>query len=581
MKQLIREMKPQRRDMILAPLFKMLEAALNLRVPLLMKQMMDEAIPAAMAGEGNGLVWFVGVELFLDGLFGFLLAVAAQYFAARAATGYSARLRELLFGKIQALRYEELDALGTSRLITRMTSDCDQVQNGLNLALRLLLRSPFIVFGAMILAFTIDVKAALIFAVLIPVLLVITFAVMLRMAPLYRKVQGRLDRVTQDTRENLTGVRVIRAFGNERGEIREFIENQENLKGFQLRVGRISAILNPATTLLLNVSVLLLIYVGGVRVNVGVLTQGAVVALVNYMLQILVELIKLANLVIQITRAYASLKRVSEITSMETEERGAEEEAPENEGGFNEAPAVTFDHVSLAYRGAGEAALQDVSFQVKPGEKIAVIGGTGSGKTTLVSLIPGYYEATEGEIRVDGKPLSAYNEHLLRKSVTTVFQKAVLFSGTIRENLLFGLSEEEEQNTTDEALLEALKTADAYDLVMEKGGLDAVCEQGGRNFSGGQRQRLTIARALVRKPKLLILDDSSSALDFATDARIRARMAALPWDMTVFTVTQRAATAMHQDRILVLDEGRLVGTGTHAELLETCPVYREIVESQA
>ena len=569
--------------MILAPLFKMLEACLNLRVPLLMKQMMDEAIPAAMAGEGSGQVWFVGVELFLDGLFGFLLAVAAQYFAARAATGYSARLRELLFGKIQALRYEELDSLGTSKLITRMTSDCDQVQNGLNLALRLLLRSPFIVFGAMILAFTIDVKAALIFAVLIPILLLITFAVMLRMAPLYRKVQGRLDRVTQDTRENLTGVRVIRAFGNERGEIRDFIENQENLRGFQLAVGRISAILNPATTLLLNASVLLMIYVGGVRVNIGVLTQGAVVALVNYMLQILVELIKLANLVIQITRAYASLRRVSEITSMETAERmnNAEEAAESGDGCFAEAPQVTFDHVSLAYQGAGEAALRDVSFEVKPGEKIAVIGGTGSGKTTLVSLIPGYYKATDGEILVDGKPLSSYNEHLLRRSVTTVFQKAVLFSGTVRENLLFGLTEEEEQDVTDEALYEALKAADAYDLVMEKGGLDAECEQGGRNFSGGQRQRLTIARALVRKPKLLILDDSSSALDFATDARIRTRMAALPWKMTVFTVTQRAATAMHQDRILVLDEGRLVGTGTHAELLETCPVYREIVESQA
>ena len=564
--------------MILAPLFKMLEACLNLRVPLLMKQMMDEAIPAAMAGQGNGLVWFVGLEIFLDALFGFLLAVAAQYFAARAATGYSARLRELLFGKIQNLRYEDLDSAGTSMLITRMTSDCDQVQNGLNLALRLLLRSPFIVFGAMILAFTIDVKAALIFAVLIPILLVITFAVMLRMAPLYRKVQQRLDRVTQDTRENLSGVRVIRAFRNERGEVREFIENHENLKGFQLAVGRISAILNPATALLLNASVLLLIYVGGVRVNAGILTQGAVVALVNYMLQILVELIKLANLVIQITRAYASLRRISEITSMESARApGIAENVPP---AFEEAPSVRFDHVSLTYQGAGEAALQDLTFDVKPGEKIAVIGGTGSGKTSLVSLIPGYYHATDGEILMDGKPLSSYNEISLRQAVTTVFQKAVLFSGTVRENLVFGLSEEEEQKVTDEELYEALRAADAYDLVMDKGGLDAECEQGGLNFSGGQRQRLTIARALVRKPKLLILDDSSSALDFATDAKIRTHMAQLPWKMTVFTVTQRAATAMHSDRILVLDEGRLVGTGTHTELLENCPVYREIVESQ-
>ena len=564
--------------MILAPLFKMLEACLNLRVPLLMKQMMDEAIPAAMAGQGNGLVWFVGLEIFLDALFGFLLAVAAQYFAARAATGYSARLRELLFGKIQSLRYEDLDSAGTSMLITRMTSDCDQVQNGLNLALRLLLRSPFIVFGAMILAFTIDVKAAMIFAVLIPILLVITFAVMLRMAPLYRKVQQRLDRVTQDTRENLSGVRVIRAFRNERGEVREFIENHENLKGFQLAVGRISAILNPATALLLNASVLLLIYVGGVRVNAGILTQGAVVALVNYMLQILVELIKLANLVIQITRAYASLRRISEITSMESErDPGSAENVPP---AFEEAPSVRFDHVFLTYQGAGEAALQDLTFDVKPGEKIAVIGGTGSGKTSLVSLIPGYYHATDGEILMDGKPLSSYNEISLRQAVTTVFQKAVLFSGTVRENLVFGLSEEEEQKVTDEELYEALRAADAYDLVMDKGGLDAECEQGGLNFSGGQRQRLTIARALVRKPKLLILDDSSSALDFATDAKIRTHMAQLPWKMTVFTVTQRAATAMHSDRILVLDEGRLVGTGTHTELLENCPVYREIVESQ-
>ena len=579
MKQLIREMKPQRRDMILAPLFKMLEAGLNLRVPLLMKQMMDEAIPAAMAGEGNGLIWFVGLEIFLDALFGFLLAVAAQYFAARAATGYSARLRELLFGRIQKLRFEELDNAGTSMLVTRMTSDCDQVQNGLNLALRLLLRSPFIVFGAMILAFTIDPKAALIFAVLIPVLLVITFAVMLRMAPLYRKVQSRLDRVTQETRENLSGVRVIRAFGNERGEIREFIENHENLKGFQLAVGRVSAILNPLTTLLLNACVVLLIYVGAIRVNIGILTQGAVVALVNYMLQILVELIKLANLVIQITRAYASLKRISEVTSMKEAEST---EDPENKTplGLHDAPSVRFDHVSLAYQGASEAAIRDLTFDVKSGEKIAVIGGTGSGKTSLVSLIPGYYRATEGEILLDGRPISAYDEKALRRSVTTVFQKAVLFSGTVRENLCFGLSEEEEQQVTDEDLYDALKTADAYDLVMARGGLDAECEQGGRNFSGGQRQRLTIARALVRKPRLLVLDDSSSALDFATDAKIRAGLAALSWDMTVFTVTQRAATAMHQDRILVLDEGRLVGSGTHDELLENCPVYREIVESQ-
>ena len=563
--------------MILAPLFKMLEAGLNLRVPLLMKQMMDEAIPAAMAGEGNGLAWFVGVEIFLDALFGFLLAVAAQYFAARAATGYSARLRELLFGKIQNLRYEELDSAGTSMLITRMTSDCDQVQNGLNLALRLLLRSPFIVFGAMILAFTIDAKAAVIFAVLIPVLLVITFAVMLRMAPLYRKVQQRLDHVTQETRENLSGVRVIRAFQNERGEIREFIENHQNLKSFQLAVGRISAVLNPATTLLLNASVILLIYVGGVHVNVGTLTQGAVVALVNYMLQILVELIKLANLVIQITRAYASLKRISEVTSMKETKEVSEEPASE---AFTDAPSVRFDHVSLTYQGAGEAALSDLTFDVKPGEKIAVIGGTGSGKTSLVSLIPGYYKATEGEILMDGKTLDSLDEKALRRSVTTVFQKAVLFTGTVRENLLFGLTPEEEEKVTDEELYEALRAADAYDLVMEKGGLDAESEQGGRNFSGGQRQRLTIARALVRKPRLLILDDSSSALDFATDAKIRANMAALPWDMTVFTVTQRAATAMHQDRILVLDEGKIVGTGTHEELLESCPVYREIVESQ-
>ena len=563
--------------MILAPLFKMLEAGLNLRVPLLMKQMMDEAIPAAMAGEGTGLVWFVGVEIFLDALFGFLLAVAAQYFAARAATGYSARLRELLFGKIQNLRYEELDSAGTSMLITRMTSDCDQVQNGLNLALRLLLRSPFIVFGAMILAFTIDAKAAVIFAVLIPVLLVITFAVMLRMAPLYRKVQQRLDHVTQETRENLSGVRVIRAFQNERGEIREFIENHQNLKGFQLAVGRISAVLNPATTLLLNASVILLIYVGGVHVNVGTLTQGAVVALVNYMLQILVELIKLANLVIQITRAYASLKRISEVTSMKETKEVSEEPASE---AFTDAPSIRFDHVSLTYQGAGEAALSDLTFDVKPGEKIAVIGGTGSGKTSLVSLIPGYYKATEGEILMDGKALDSLDEKALRRSVTTVFQKAVLFTGTVRENLLFGLTPEEEEKVTDEELYEALRAADAYDLVMEKGGLDAESEQGGRNFSGGQRQRLTIARALVRKPRLLILDDSSSALDFATDAKIRANMAALPWDMTVFTVTQRAATAMHQDRILVLDEGKIVGTGTHEELLESCPVYREIVESQ-
>ena len=431
----------------------------------------------------------------------------------------------------------------------------------------------------MILAFTIDPKAALIFAVLIPILLVITFAVMLRMAPLYRKVQGRLDRVTQDTRENLTGVRVIRAFGNERGEIREFVENQKNLKGFQLAVGRISAVLNPATALLLNASVLLLIYVGGVRVNTGVLTQGAVVALVNYMLQILVELIKLANLVIQITRAYASLKRVAEITSMETKETDEREEA-EAEEAFTDAPSVSFDHVSLAYQGAGDAALEDVSFEAKAGEHIAVIGGTGSGKTTLVSLIPGYYEATEGNVLVNGKPLSSYDEKALRRSVTTVFQKAVVLSGTVRENLLFGLTEEEERNTSDEDLYTALRAADAYDLVMEKGGLDAECEQGGRNFSGGQRQRLTIARALVRRPKLLILDDSSSALDFATDAKIRGNLAALPWDMTVFTVTQRAATAMREDHILVLDEGKLVGTGTHEELLGTCPVYREIVESQ-
>lgn len=650
MKTLLRELKPYKRSLILAPLLKMLEALANLHVPAVVKRLIDEGISS---GDMN-VVWPMIIELLIVAVLGTAVTVYAQYEAARAATGYSSRLRYVLFKRVQEMRFSELDRAGSSTLITRMTSDIDQVQNGVNLFLRLFLRSPFIVFGSMILAFVMDTESAVIFAVLVPLLLVFVFALMLYLMPVYKKVQAALDRVTLKTRENLTGSRVIRAFRLEKGEIRDFISDTDNLKRFQVFAGGVGAVMNPVTFMLLNAATIVLLYVGAVRVDRGLLTTGTLVALVNYMALILTELVKLANLVIQVTRAGASLNRIEEIMKPEAREEAEKAEdpdemsadldeepidpdapeagAPENVeddpalseqeavlpeepsalpeellGIFDEVPlppealpdeepdedldellkgdidpsVVRFDHVTLRYPGASENALSDVSFVVYSGESVGIIGGTGSGKTSLVSLIPVYYERSAGTVYVNGVPVEKHDLRTLRRTVTTVLQKPALFSGTVRDNLLFGLSQAEEKIISDEELIAALKAAAAYDFVMEKeGGLDAVCEQEGRNFSGGQRQRLAIARALLRKPEILILDDSSSALDFATDAEIRGNLRRTDEYMTVFVVSQRAGAVMHCDRILVLDGGRIVGEGTHENLMKDCGVYREIVASQ-
>lgn len=567
MKNLLVYLKGYKKECVLGPLFKLLEASFELLVPLVMAAVIDTGIKN---GDRSYIIKMCLILVAL-GLIGLLCSVTAQYFAAKASVGFAARLRHALFGKIQKLSYTDIDSTGTSTLITRMTSDINQVQNGMNLALRLLLRSPFVVFGAMAMAFTIDWKAALVFAVVIPLLGLVVFGVMLWTMPRYKKVQAGLDKVLSVTRENLTGVRVVRAFGREEEETRHFKDENNALTGLQVFVGRVSALMNPATYILINLGAVVLLWVGAVRVDTGILTQGAVVALLNYMSQILVELIKLANLIINITKALASANRVAGII-----EDGSH--ARENDDGqkSGEGSEVVFENVSLTYKNAGAPSLSGISFTARPGETIGIIGGTGSGKSSLVNLIPGFYPVTQGRITVGGVDVRFWQPDLLRRKIGVVPQRAVLFSGTIRDNLLWG-----KEDAGDSELWQALETAQAREFVKQKPlGLDEPVSQGGKNFSGGQRQRLTIARALVRKPDILILDDSASALDFATDYRLRKAIGEMNGGATVFLVSQRASSLRHADKIIVLDNGEAVGIGTHEELLESCEVYSEIYRSQ-
>ena len=569
MKSLFAYMKDYKKECVLGPLFKLLEASFELMVPLVMAAVIDVGI----ANGDRGYIGRMCLVMAALGVIGLVCSITAQFFAAKASVGVAAKLRHALFAHIQELSFTEMDTAGTSTLITRMTSDINQVQNGLNLALRLLLRSPFVVFGAMVMAFTIDVPAALVFVVAIPLLAVVVFGVMLWTMPRYKKVQAGLDRVLGNTRENLTGVRVIRAFGREETETGRFETENNALTKLQEHVGRVSALMNPVTYVIINLATVVLIWVGAVRVDTAIITQGAVVALINYMSQILVELIKLANLIINITKALACASRVQGV--LDTESSMEAPQALSNVVEQNQE-RVTFRNVALTYQGAGAASLSGLSFSVKPGETVGVIGGTGSGKSSLVNLIPRFYDATQGDVLVDGHNVRDYPLASLREKVGVVPQRAVLFTGTIRDNLKWG-----KPDATDEELWQALETAQARDFVEEKpGGLDEPVSQGGKNFSGGQRQRLTIARALVRKPEILILDDSASALDFATDARLRKAIRQMEGGPTVFIVSQRASSIRYADKIIVLDDGEAVGIGTHEELLKHCEVYREIFESQ-
>lgn len=584
MKKLLIYLKDYKKETVCAPLFKMLEATFELFVPLVMAAIIDKGIK----GGAVSYVLQMGLLLIALGLIGLVCSITAQYFAAKAAVGFATGLKHALFEHIQGLSFTEIDTLGTSTMITRMTSDVNQVQNGVNMVLRLFLRSPFIVFGAMIMAFTIDVKAALIFVVTIPLLSVVVFGIMMITMPMYRRVQAGLDTVLGATRENLTGARVIRAFNKEEEETRQFEKKNESLTELQLFVGKISALTNPVTYIIINAATILLLYTGAIRVNEGTITQGQVVALVNYMSQILIELVKLANLIITITKALACANRIEsifEIQSSMTWEQAAEDrdkvhsakEAKEPVHDLEEPPyAVEFEHVHLTYAGAGAESLSDIDIQVKKGQTVGIIGGTGSGKSSLVNMIPRFYDATCGTVRIDGKNVKNYSMEELRQKVGVVLQKAVLFAGTIRENLLWG-----SEDATEEELWQALATAQAKEFVESKEGkLDAVVAQAGRNLSGGQKQRLTIARALVGNPQILILDDSASALDYATDAALRKALRELPGETTVFIVSQRASSIQHADQIIVLDDGMMVGCGTHEDLLQNCEVYQEIYYSQ-
>lgn len=568
MKKLWKYMRDYRREGILAPLFKLLEASLELLVPLVMAQIIDTGIAN---GDGGFILSRCGILAALAAV-GLVCSITAQYFAAKASVGFAAKLRSTLFKHIQSLSYSKLDTQGTGTLIARITGDINQVQSGMNLALRLLLRSPFVVFGAMIMAFTIDVKAALVFVVTIPLLSIVVFGIMLWSIPMYKKVQARLDKVLGITRENLSGVRVIRAFCKEDEERREFGERNAALTKLQLMVGRVSAAMNPATYIMINLGIAALIYVGALRVDSGILTQGQVVALYNYMSQILVELVKLASLIITITKALACAGRVSAALDVGTDMHGADAMPKENDTDEE----VRFENVEFSYATGGEPALSGISFSVKKGETMGIIGGTGSGKSSLVSLIPRFYDATGGHVYIKGNDVKDYPLGALREMVGMVPQKAVLFKGTIRENLRWGNAD-----ATEEEMERALSDAQALEIVKAKPeGLDSPVAQNGKNLSGGQRQRLTIARALIKKPEILILDDSASALDYATDLALRRSLAALSYKPTVFIVSQRASSILHADKIAVLDEGKMVGLGTHDELMQTCPVYREIYYSQ-
>lgn len=570
MKKLLIYLKAYRKEACLAPIFKMLEAVFELFVPLVIKGIIDYGI----AAEDRAYCLRMGLLLLLLAVIGLAMATTAQWFSARAAAGFAAKIKQVLMEHIQKLSYTELDTIGTSTLITRMTSDVNQVQTGTNLVLRLFMRSPFIVFGSMIMAFTIDFKAAMIFVITIPLLSVVVFGIMLSSIPLYKKVQSQLDRVLGITRENLTGVRVIRAFNKEGEEISHFKTENEQFTRLQTFVGKISALMNPLTFVIVNSAILVLVWTGAWRVEGGILTQGAVVALVNYMSQILVELIKLADLIINITKAVACGNRIQKVLEVEPSMENGSKECIEEKR--TQANAVDFNHVSLTYSGAGAPSLTDIDLHVKTGQTIGIIGGTGSGKTSVVNLIPRFYDATQGNVLVFGKPVKEQDMESLRSQIAVVPQKAVLFAGTIRENMKWG-----KEDATDEEIMEALTIAQAAEVVQKKeGGLDAFVEQGGKNLSGGQRQRLTIARALVRKPRILILDDSASALDFATDAALRKAIREMKNAPTVFIVSQRTSSIRFADQILVLDDGKSVGVGTHDELLKTCSVYKEIYDSQ-
>lgn len=568
MKSLLRYLKDYKKETVLAPLFKMLEASFELFVPLVMAAIIDTGI----ANGDNGYILKMGGVLVVLALIGLSCSVTAQYFSAKAAVGFATKLRHALFSHIQSLSYTELDTMGTSTLITRMTSDINQLQNGVNLTLRLLLRSPFIVFGAMIMAFTVDVKAALVFVVTIPLLSIVVFGIMIASMPLYKKVQAALDKVLGRTRENLAGARVIRAFCKEEQEIEAFTEDNEQLLQVQVFVGKISAAMNPLTYIIVNGALLVLLWTGAIRVDAGIITQGAVVALVNYMSQILVELIKLANLIIQITKALACAKRIEGVFAVENSQEILTETAS--------APAtddmVRFEHVSLTYHGGGEESLTDIDFTVKKGQTIGIIGGTGSGKTSVVNLIPRFYDATKGTVSIKGKDVKSYDLNELRKMIGIVPQKAVLFHGSIRENLLWG-----NENATDEDIEQAIEISQSKEFLDTKEGrLDFMVAQGGKNLSGGQKQRLTIARAIVRKPEILILDDSASALDFATDAKLRKAIREMADDVTVFIVSQRTSSIQYADQIIVMDDGEVAGIGTHDSLLAENEVYQEIYYSQ-
>lgn len=586
MKKILPYFKPYKAQTILGPFFKLLEATFELIVPVIVSLIVDKGLGAQAADGGypdanKAYIVRMCVVLGVFGLVGLVCAVTAQYFAARAATGVSTEVRRALFVKLQSLSYSDMDKLGTSAMLTRMTNDVNQLQSGINLALRLFLRSPFIVFGAMIMAFLIDPTSAAVFAAAIPLLSIAVFAIMLVCMPLYKKSQAKLDKVLLSTRENLTGARVIRAFCKEESERAQFSRRNDELTRSQKFVGGISALMNPLTYVILNAAIIVLVYVGALRVNTGKLSQGNVIALYTLMTQILVELIKLANLIVTVTKAAACGSRIEGVLDMESSLQLFGEE--ENEGDRyalngekdESEPFVSFDHVSMRYKGGGENSLTDIDFSLRRGETVGVIGGTGSGKTTLVNLIPHFYDVTEGSVRVEGKDVRAYDPKELRSRIGVVPQKAVLFKGTIRDNLRWGKSD-----ATDEELYEAARIAQADKIIEDKGGLDAPVEQGGKNFSGGQKQRLTIARALVRKPDILILDDSASALDYATDAALRRALGTLDYAPAVFVVSQRTSAMNGADKIIVLDEGRAVGMGTHEELLKTCTVYKEIYDSQ-
>ena len=565
MKKLLVYLKDYKKESILGPLFKLLEASFELLVPLVVTKIIDVGIAT---GDVHYIVRMVLLMVGLA-LIGLTCSITAQYFAAKAAVGFAAGLKSALFRHIQSLSYSEMDHLGTASLITRMTSDVNQLQSGVNLVLRLFLRSPFIVFGAMVMAFTIDVRSALVFAVAIPLLSVVVFGIMLLTIKRYKAIQNQLDSVLNTTRENLNGARVIRAFCGEDTETEKFIGQNSLLSKLQKSTGRISALLNPVTFILINVGIILLIHYGAVQVNTGILTQGQVVALYNYMSQILVELIKLANLIITVTKSFASAARIRDVLELDTNTVYSDGKKIYN------THAVEFDRVSMHYNEGAKDALENISFTAEPGEIIGVIGGTGSGKTTLVGLIPRFYDASSGTIRVDGCNVNSYSLEELREKVHVVLQRAVLFRGTLRENLLWG-----NKNANDEEMQAAVKAAQAADFVQSKGGLDMKITAEGRNLSGGQRQRLSIARALVGNPEILILDDSASALDYVTEKALRGALSALPNKPTVFIVSQRTSSLRHADKILVLDNGALVGCGTHDALLENCSVYREIYDSQ-